>query len=452
MENKVTIDIGKKDVYWTYLSTFLQLGSGIILFPLILRLLSSETVGVWAIFTTIFSLISLLDFGFSPSFTRNISYIFSGVDSLKKTGISEERTHSGVNFELLANTIKAMKWLYSRIALIALLLLSTAGTYYLYVILKSRFTGDNQYIIIAWVLFCLISTYNIYTLYYDSLLTGRGMVKRSKQIIVISQIFYLAVSVLLLLLGFDLISIVFAQFVATLIKRILSYNSFFTTSLKKRLSEFSATSFREIIDIILPNSIKLGVTSLGGFLVLQASVIIGSFYVSLENLASYGITIQAINVIGGLGFVFYSSYVPKLSYLRVENDNRGIKNLYKKSVLILFFTFLVSGIALIYLGNPILTLLKSQTFLLSNSMISAILLISFLEKNHAMAGGFLLSKNEVPFYKASLFAGLLTAGLLFLFLAKFNLSIWALIISPGIAHLYNNFKWPYELIKQVRLS
>ena len=450
MKSRTGIVIGKQDILWNYLSTFLQIGSGIILFPLILRMLSSETVGIWSIFTTIFLFVSLLDFGFSPSFTRNITYIFSGVNSLQKTGISNVSLNEDINYQLLSDTIKAMKWLFLRIAAITFLVLSTVGTFYILTILKREFNGSIQLVLISWILFCFVSTYNIYTLYYDSLIMGRGLVKRDKQIIILSQILYLLVSVVLLLLKFDLISIVVAQAVAVLCKRILSYKIFFTPALKSKLSGIKSENFKDVIKVILPNSIKLGVTSLGGILVLQASVIIGSFYVSLESLASYGITLQAVNLIASLAGIYYSTYVPKMGYLRVENDINGIRKLYIQSIVILILTFIAGGAALILFGNMILVFLKSQTFILSQSMIAVILIITFLEKNHAVAGGFLLSKNEVPFYKASLAAGFMTVAFLFVFLKIFNLGVWALIISPGIAQLvYQNWKWPLEVIKEL---
>lgn len=451
MKEGIGIKIGKQDIIWNYLSTFLQIGSGIILFPLILRMLSSETVGIWSIFMTIFSLVSLLDFGFSPSFTRNITYIFSGVNSLKKTGISTENLNSEVNYELLAGTIKAMRWLYARIAVLTFLLLTTVGTFYIFFILKRGFSGESQTIFIAWFLFCLISTYNIYTLYYDALIMGRGLVKRNKQIIILSQIAYIAVSVILLLLGFDLISIVVAQAISVLVKRILSYKTFFSPKMKLKLAENKTDNFQEVIKVIMPNSMKLGLTSLGALLVLKASVIIGSFYVSLNELASYGITVQVVGLIASLAYIYYTTYVPRLGYLRVENDIAGIRSMYYRSIFVLLFTFIAGGFALTLFGNMILVFLKSQTLLLSQSMIIAILIISFLEENHSIAGGFLLSKNEVPFYKASIVAGLLTVILLFVFLKIFNLGVWAMILAPGVAQLiYQNWKWPLVLMKELK--
>mgnify|MGYP003528499447 CR=1 FL=1 len=75
-------NIGKKDVIWSYVATIFMVGSGFFLLPFILHKMPSETVGIWNIFTAITSLVTLLDFGFRPTFARNVSYIFSGVTEL----------------------------------------------------------------------------------------------------------------------------------------------------------------------------------------------------------------------------------------------------------------------------------------------------------------------------------------------------------------------------------
>ena len=79
-------NIGKRDLIWAMLATLFRIGSGVLLFPMVLSMLPSETVGVWTIFTSVTLITGILDFGFNQSFARNISYVFSGVRSLKRDG------------------------------------------------------------------------------------------------------------------------------------------------------------------------------------------------------------------------------------------------------------------------------------------------------------------------------------------------------------------------------
>jgi hypothetical protein len=117
--------------------------------------------------------------------------------------------------------------------------------------------------------------------------------------------------------------------------------------------------------------------------------------------------------------------------------------------LLLLGVFLVGGFALVFLGEWALNVIGSKTPLLSKSLIALALLVSLLETNHANAGGILLTKNEVPFFKYSLLAGALTVILLFVFLEYTNWDAWALILAPCIAQLFNNWKWPYEVCRQL---
>ncbi|MBQ7259017.1 MAG: polysaccharide biosynthesis protein, partial [Paludibacteraceae bacterium] len=93
--------IGKREIAWSYAGTFFMIGAGVILLPFILHEMPRETVGIWNIFQTITVLVMLLDFGFRPSFARNISYIFSGVKTLQKEGVAHAATDAEVDYGLL---------------------------------------------------------------------------------------------------------------------------------------------------------------------------------------------------------------------------------------------------------------------------------------------------------------------------------------------------------------
>lgn len=47
------IHITKKDVLWGYIAQFFNIGAGILLLPVILKLLPADILGVWYIFLTI---------------------------------------------------------------------------------------------------------------------------------------------------------------------------------------------------------------------------------------------------------------------------------------------------------------------------------------------------------------------------------------------------------------
>lgn len=442
-------NIGRKDVVWNYVATFFQIGAGVILLPFILKMMSSETVGIWTVFSTITSLVSLLDFGFNPSFTRNISYIYSGVKELKKSGIAEISEDKNMDFRLLKGAISAMRWFYSRVSVFVLIILLLFGSFYIQHVLKS-YAGNKFDAYGAWVLLCVINAYNLYTLYYDSLLQGKGLIKKSKQIMIIGQCVYLLVAIVLIYMGEGLIAIVAAQSLSIVIKRLLSYKVFFSKDLKLKLASINSVDKRQIINAIFPNAFKLGLTSIGGFLVNKSAIIIGSLFLTLDTIAAYGITMQIISILMGLAGVYFLSYLPKLAQYRANNNNFAIKQLYYKSVFVQLLIYVVGGTMFLFAGNWALSLIGSQTKLLGAGMVLLALFISFLESNHSLAASFLLAKNEVPFFIPSLCSGFFALILLWLLLSYSDFGLWSLILAPGIAQaVYQNWKWPMVLIKEL---
>jgi len=450
MNNK--INIGQKDVIWNYAATILQTGVGVILLPFILNTFPQETVAIWTIFSTIMTLTALLDFGFGPSFARNVSYVMSGVTELKSTGhqviISE---NNKIDYGLFKGLINAMRWFYSRLAILLFLLLATAGTYYIYTILQT-YTGNHREVYIAWIILCLINTYSLYTSYYDSLLSGKGLIKQAKQIQVLGQGVYLLVAIGMILLRFNLIAIVSAQALSIILRRILSYHTIYTVEFKKALHNVVAKARKDFIKPILPNALKLGITSLGAFLVTRSAILIGALYLSLDDIASYGITIQIVGIIAGIASVYLFTYLPQIAQYRITNNISAIRKIYIRSWGMMLLTFIVCGLALLFLGNWALELIHSKTPLLSQSFIAVALLIYFLETNHSFAGNILVTKNEVPFFKAALFAGLITLLLLFVFFNFTHLGVWSMILAQGIAQIiYQNWKWPTVVAKELNI-
>jgi O-antigen/teichoic acid export membrane protein len=447
------MQIDKKDVLWNYGATFLKIASSAVLLPFILRMMSSEMVGIWSIFMTITILTTLLDFGFSSAFTRNVTYVFSGVTNLKINGHeSVSKDNRAIDYALLKGVISSMRWFYLLMAGILFLLLSTIGTYYIYSILQV-YEGDPQEVLIAWVLLCLISTYNLLTNYYDALLLGKGLIKKSKQIIIIGQTVYLFIAAILIMAGYGLVAIVSAQASSVIIIRLLSYNSFFTKDLKHKLFNTKSRPRKEVLKAVYPNAIKIGITSLGSFLVQRSAIILGVFFLPLEKIGSFGITMQLIAVIVSLAGIYTATYQPKIAQLRIRNNNVAIKEIYLKGQIFLFVTFFIGGLGLLIFGPWAIHFIGSQTELIPTNLILIALIVSLLESNHAIAGGILLTKNEVPFFKAAIFSGVLSIILLLFFLKLTNFGLWAMIAAPGIAQgVYQNWKWPIEVIKELEIN
>lgn len=447
------MQIGSKDVLWNYAATFLKIGSSAILLPLILKMMPADTVGIWSIFTAITAFSTVFDFGFNPSFTRNVTYVFSGVSSIKSIGfetISIE--NEKIDFSLLKGVISTMRYFYSRMALVLFFFLITLGTFYIHTLLQ-KYNGDHKDVYIAWLLLCTISSYNLFTLYYESLLLGKGLVKKSKQIVIIGQAVYLVVATILIIAGYGLIAIVSAQAFSVIIIRWLSYKNFFTIEIKESLKCSSMRSKKEVLKSIYPNALKLGLTALGGILVQRSAIIIGSLYLDLKDVASYGITIQFIYIITNMSGIYISTFQPKLTQWQVVKNYQEIKVHYIRGQALMIFTYFSGALGLLICGPWALNLIGSKTTLMSTSILIVALIASLIDSIQYSACIIILSKNIVPFFKTALLTGAFSISLLFLLFQYSNIGLWAMILAPFIAQsLYQNWKWPLLVVDDLHIS
>ena len=449
--------IGKRDVAWSYAATFFWVGSGLLLFPFILNKMPAETVGIWNIFQTITVMVAILDFGFQPSFARNLSYIFSGVRSLQKEGVaavSSEGIYSdddsaAVDYGLLKGTLQAMQRLFRIISLAAFLLLATAGTaYFLYIL--GKYSGDKQDAIVAWVLLIVLNCYDLYTLYYDALLKGKGYVRRSQQIMILSQSVYVLLAIGLIYAGLGLSAIVGSRLVAIVLRRVLSHRVFFTRSMRKALAGVEAHDTKAIMNAIYPNAIKIGLTQLGSLAVNKSAMLIGAAFLTLEEVASYGITLQLLEILCNCSTVPYRAFSPKLAQCRAENDMAGLRRYYLICEAILLAIWVGGGSIAVLCGDSVLHLIKSQTMFLPTAMFAVLVGFHMLEDNQSMATGFIMSDNRIPFFIPSLLSGAATVLLLWLFLDVLGWGIWGMILAPGIAQAaYQDWKWPSVIIREL---
>ena len=180
----MSVNVSKADIVWSYVALFFNLGSGLITLPIILRLLSTEEIAMNYLMLTIGSMVAIVDFGFSPQFGRNFTYVFSGAQKLEKEGLNEN-VKSNINYHLLRCLIDAAQMVFKYMSIIVLILMLTAGTWYIFVITHGFSNIRNSLLI--WIVFSISTFYNIYFSYYSSLLTGRGLVKESKK----AMIFFL---------------------------------------------------------------------------------------------------------------------------------------------------------------------------------------------------------------------------------------------------------------------
>lgn len=127
------IKTSRNDIIWNYGANLLNIFVSILVLPLILRMLSPDELGLWYVFISISSLVLLVDFGFSTTLQRHITYAVSGVSEILEIGVPTQSSNQP-NYPLVKAIVIAAKRIYRSLSLIAGFFLLTAGFVYVVII------------------------------------------------------------------------------------------------------------------------------------------------------------------------------------------------------------------------------------------------------------------------------------------------------------------------------
>ncbi len=446
MEIKVT----KGDVIWSYAAQFFNLATGLITLPLILKMLSADEVGLNYILLSLASIISLFDMGFSGQFARFITYIFSGAQELQKEGMTTNRSDN-INEHLLAATILTAKRIYRYIALVAFVTLVSLGTIYVWHVTNGFKSIDN--VVAIWCISCIASFFNIYYLYLNAFLQGRGLIRQTKQAQVYSRIFQVVLTFTLLLCGLGLLGVVISNLLAPFVLRYFSYNAFFDGYIKKVIStnEVMVAEMKEIFHILFYNAKKMGVIGILASAIGYASTIVIGAFLTLRDVGSYGLMIQLTGIIVSLASTYFYSLTPKLGSLMVIGDYEQ----FKKNVGLSLFSFYIlyaMGVSLLLVAPIVFKYFEFHTQLPGYGILVAYCFYKLLEQNQSIYSQLLLISNDLVFYPSAVITGVVSFALLVALLYA-GCGLWGVVFSQALPlFAYAAWKWPVYSRKKFGLS
>lgn len=453
-ENNYLMDIkiSKADVIWSYVAQFLQLASGILVLPYVLRMLLAEEIGLNYLMLTIGAMVALLDFGFAPQFGRNISYIYGGAQQLKKEGV-ECIDGAEINYHLLASMIQVAKKVYRILSVVVLVVMLTAGTAYIYYITQGFTSVHNSLLI--WVVYSLSTYFQIYFTYYNSLLTGCGKIKESKYAIIASRLTYIVLCIGLIYGGLSLLGLCLANLISPFVARFISYYYYFTKDLRIKLRGENITKdeTNKLFGVIWYNAKKLGINFLGAYAINKMGMFIAGLYLTLTEVSSYGLMIQLVTLIGTVSAMFFNTMNPKFAVYRVHNDNDKLISQFACSQFVFYVIFFLGAASLILLGPWALTIIGSNSSLPDLHVLALYCFFVLLEQNHSNFATIIVIGNDVPFVKAAIMAGLAIVLCSFVSLHWMQMGIMGLVLSQGICQLaYNNWKWPKYVLNDFGIT
>lgn len=441
----------KKDIVWNYIAIFFNMGTGVIVLPLILHYLSAEEIGLNYLMLTISSMVALIDFGFSPQIGRNVTYALSGAKRVEREGLHDE-ANGEPNYRLLATVIRSAKYIYRRLSVVVLVLMLTLGTYYIYHVTNGFKDVENSLWI--WIVFSISNYFNLYFIYYRSLLTGSGKIFESSISIILSKLTYIITCGVMVFCGFGLFSVVIANMLAPLVLFVYSHIKFYTPQVKEHLpSNIQKGEINEAISGIWYNAKKLGINQLGAFAILKLNLFLVGFFLPLSVVGSFGILTQIVPTLSSVATALFHTYQPQIASLQVVHNTAEISRKLSITVVVYWLTMIAGGVALVLLLPWILQLIGSNAEVPPTLITVLYLIIMTLEGNHTIFSSVIVTANKVPFVSAGLISGALIGVFIYLSLRFTSLDLLGVVLSQGLVQLaYNNWRWPKYVLDDLKVN
>lgn len=447
------VNVSKKDVFWGYIGTAMSLCSNILILPFIIYFLDSDMLGLWYVFTSIGAIASLFDFGFSFTFSRNITYCWSGASSLKKEG-TNIATSDTVDFYMLSIVIKTCKRVYLIIAVTALAFLGTLGTVYIEYVARNISGLEYK---IGWFIYLIAIFLNLYYGYYASFLRGVGDIEDANKNTVIARTVHIVCSIVFLVIGMGIIGACTGYLLYGIVFRILGKHKFYHYkgiggSLRPINAATQKQELVEMFGVVWHNAWRDGVVSTSNYFCNQMSTIICSAFLSLSETGVYSLGVQIAMAIATVAATLYNTYQPGIQAAYVKNDQQKLRHIMSLIVTVYISIFVVGLFAVIMVGLPILRLIKPQ-MIVSTPVLIGLSIYQFILKYRNCYTSYFSCTNRLPYVRAFVASAFLCVGLSYVSLGILKTGIWGVIISQIASQVvYNLWYWPGMVHKELQID
>jgi len=417
-------------------------GKLLILTPLILVRYNVHEISFWYLLLTINSFVVVVDFGFYPTFSRIISFVYHGLSQISdvtdNTTKPRDREPAWGFMEKVYGTINSTYFSLS----FAVVVVIVIGSYTSISTVVNR-TSYQSTLWFAYGIFLLSVVLSFFARRSDTIIIGTNHVALINRWNIINNLANSLSSVLIVYCGLGIEWLAMNQLFFAILLVIRNYYLEMYIC-DGRFKKFILFNFDlDIFKWVWGPAWKSGILILASTGLTQVTGLIYTTMSTSEELASYLITLKLVTTISQFSQAPFYSKIPIFSGLRVTNQIKGLSDK-SKSAMFKSLSVFVFGISfLFYFGDYLLILIRSNTELESPAFIVFMAFIWFFERHHAMHAQIYVTTNKIPFYKTAIISGAVNVFLMYVLVPK--IGVWGFPVSLAIANVVINNWWNVKI-------
>ena len=426
-------------VVWSWISNGIRLTSGLLLLPLVLRELSTADLGMYYVLLSLVALAPIIDFGFGPTMGRFVGYAVGGAEILHAHGPPTPGKAGTPNYDLLWQLLYTTRRLYRYLALAILVIMGIWGTYL--VELRIDETSSPLITRLAWAVTLVSTASDIYWNWWTTYLLGLNEVRAAARIGALAITVKFVLAAAMLCGGAGLLSVPVATFFSCVLQRWLARR--LCLAKLQGHPPPAVIEVKKFLRILWPNSWRLGVQYVSGYLTVNANTAICVATFGLAANAKYGLSVQIMGIATGMAAVWPNTKFPLINQCHARRDYAELRRILWPRVWLQTITFLGLAGAAVLLGPLILGWLRSHKEMLSSTWLWTLMLWTFLDMQFTTWGTLIATGNRLTYLWPTVATNILSLMLSLALVHFTSLGLGALVLGPLLAGVvFNYWYWP----------
>lgn len=389
-------------VLTTFGSLFVRLLGLAVLLPLALYFLPVEEANLWFLFSSVLAIQGLIDFGFSPTFTRIVAYSRAAgqAPAERPAGIPDLGSTDLASAALIAS----MRLTYHRLGMLALLLLATVGS--LAVARPIALIDTPAVGWLAWLVIAVTGTIGFRGGMYSTYLLGVEKIALLRRWEIVVGLATTTAGCLALLAGAGLLGIVLAVQTGTVV------NAWVNRTLAVRISsrdEWSgrAVSSRKIMDAVWPAAWRSGIGVLVGAGIVQATGVLYAQMATAAESASYLLALRLVNMLRQFSNVPFYTRLPQMAKTYADGQVKRLIEIAGTAMLRVNWLLTAGVLVIALVGDDLLSLVHSNTPFVTADVWGMLGLAMLCERIGAMHLQLYSTTNHVVWHIAAAVSGII---------------------------------------------
>lgn len=366
----------------TWGSLAVRLSALVLVLPVVLVRFSPAEVALWQLFSTLFVLALMLDFGLAPTFARLLAFARGGA-SVAEMRVVVSRGAAPVRPVDSAAINKVMgtaRWLYPRLAGGAVLLLALPGTFALLKPVSQAADPTSAWL--AWSLVLATTAVSMWGGGYAAALQGMDKIALMRRWEVVTGLGQIATSVAVLFSGGQLLALVAAYQAWAVVSAIR--NRWLLRNLHPELFGQEPQADPEVLAVMWPAAWRSGLGVLMSNGIIQASGVVYSQLAPAAEVAAYLLGLRVIMTISQICQAPYYSKLPRLAELQAAGQQGEQLRLAQRGMSFAYWVYAISAVIAAVATAPLLQWIGSRTPFVSPGLWALMALAFFAERFGAM--------------------------------------------------------------------